>query len=69
MGFQKKAGGDGKIVRNKARLIAQGFSHVESLDFGKTFAALAHLEVISFLLAFAASKRFKLYQMDVKNAS
>jgi hypothetical protein len=55
-------------VRNKARLIAQGFSLVEGLDFGKTFAPIAHLEVIRILLAFAASKRFKLYQMDVKSS-
>jgi hypothetical protein len=41
---------------------------VEGLDFGKTFAHVAHLEAIMILLAFATSKEFKLYQMDVKNA-
>jgi hypothetical protein len=41
---------------------------VEGLDFGETFALVACLEVIRILLAFAASKRFKLYQMDVKSA-
>jgi hypothetical protein len=55
-------------VRNKARLVAQGFSQVEGLDFGKTFAPVAHLKAIRILLAFAASKGFKLYQMDVKSA-
>jgi hypothetical protein len=55
-------------VRNKAYLVAQGFSQVEGLDFGKTFAPVAHLEAIRILLAFAAFKGFKLYQMDVKNA-
>jgi hypothetical protein len=39
---------------------------VKGLDFGETFAHIAHLEVIWILLAFAASKEFKLYQMDVK---
>jgi hypothetical protein len=48
-------------VRNKAHLIAQGFSQVESLDFGETFAHVARLEAIRILLAFAASRRFKLY--------
>jgi hypothetical protein len=48
-------------VRNKAHLIAQGFSQVEGLEFGKTFALVAHLEAIRILLAFAASKEFKLY--------
>jgi hypothetical protein len=55
-------------VRNKARLVAQGYSQVEGRDFGKTFAPVAHLEAIRFLLDFASSKRFKLYQMDVKSA-
>jgi hypothetical protein len=48
-------------VRNKARPIAQGFNQVEGLDFGETFAPVAHLEAIRILLAFAASKEFKLY--------
>jgi hypothetical protein len=55
-------------VRNKARLVAQGFSQVEGLYFGETFAIVAHLEAIRILLAFAASKGFKLYQIDVKSA-
>jgi hypothetical protein len=45
-------------VSNKTRLIAQGFSQVEGLDFGETFAPIAHLETIRILLAFAASKGF-----------
>jgi hypothetical protein len=66
--FKNKQGVDGEIVRNKARLIAQGFSQVEGLDFGETFAPVTRLEVIRILLAFAASKGFKLYQMDMKSA-
>jgi hypothetical protein len=54
-------------VRNKARLVAQGYSQVEGLDFGKTFAHVARLETIRILLAFVVSKGFKLYQMDMKN--
>jgi hypothetical protein len=54
-------------VRNKARLVAQVYSQVEGLDFGETFAPVAHLEAIRILLAFAAYKGFKLHQMDVKN--
>jgi hypothetical protein len=48
-------------VGNKARLVAQGFSRVEDLDFRKTFALVARLEVIRIPLAFATSKEFKLY--------
>jgi hypothetical protein len=65
---KNKQGEDGEIVRNKARLVAQGFSQVEGLDFEETFAPVAHLEAIRILLAFATSKGFKLYQMDVKSA-
>jgi hypothetical protein len=53
---------------NNAHLVAQGFSQVEGLDFGDTFAFVAHLETIRIFLAFAASKGFKLYQMYVKSA-
>jgi hypothetical protein len=66
--FKNKLREDGEVVRNKIRHVAQGFSQVEGLDFGKTFAPVAHLEDIRILLAFVASKGFKLYQMDVKSA-
>jgi hypothetical protein len=65
--FKNKQGEDGEVVRNKARLIAQGYSQVEGLDFGETFAPVARLEGIRILLAFAASNGFKFYQMDVKS--
>jgi hypothetical protein len=55
-------------MRNKARLIAQGFSQVEGLDFGETFAPIARLEAIRILLTFAASKGLKLYQINVKRS-
>jgi hypothetical protein len=55
-------------VRNKAHLVAQGYSQVEGLDFGDTFTPVARLEAIRILLTFATSKGFKLYQMDVKSA-
>jgi hypothetical protein len=55
-------------VRNKAHLVAHGFSQVEDLDFGEIFAHVAHLVAIRILLAFVASKGFKLYQMGVKSA-
>jgi hypothetical protein len=66
--FKNKQGEDVEVVRNKARLVAQGFSQVEGLDFGETFALVARLEAIRIRLAFAASKGFKLYQMDAKSA-
>jgi hypothetical protein len=68
MGFENKQGEDGEIVRNKARPITQGFSQVEGLDFREIFAPVARLKSSRILLAFATSKGFKLYQMDVKSA-
>jgi hypothetical protein len=65
--FKNKQGEDGEVVRNKARLVAQGFSRVEGLDIEETFAPIARLEAIRILLAFATSMGFKLYQMDVKS--
>jgi hypothetical protein len=66
--FKNIQGEDGEIVRNKAHLVAQGFSQVEGLDFEEIFAPVTRLEAIRILLAFATSKGFKLYQMDVKSA-
>jgi hypothetical protein len=66
--FKNKQGEDGEVVRNKARLVAQGYSQVEGLDFGETFAPVGRLEANRILLAFVVSKGLKLYQMDVKSA-
>ncbi|WVZ84565.1 hypothetical protein U9M48_031590 [Paspalum notatum var. saurae] len=66
--FKNKQGEDGMVVRNKARLVSQGFCQKEGIDYEETFAPVARLEAIMILLAFAASKGFKLQQMDVKSA-
>ena len=41
------------MVRNKARLVAQGYTQVEGIDFDETFAPIARLEAIRILLAYA----------------
>ncbi|WVZ89295.1 hypothetical protein U9M48_035718 [Paspalum notatum var. saurae] len=66
--FKNKQGEDGMVVRNRARLVAHGFCQKEGIDYEETFAPVARLEAIRILLAFAASKGFKLQQMDVKSA-
>jgi hypothetical protein len=66
--FHNKHNEDGLVVRNKVRLVAQGYTQIEGLDFGKTFAPVARLEAIWILLAYACAHNIKLYQMDVKNA-
>ena len=47
--------------------MAQGFSQVEGIDFGETYAPVARLESIRILLAYASHHNFKLQQMDVKS--
>jgi hypothetical protein len=56
------------VVRNKSRLVAQGFSQKEEINYEETFAPVAHLEAIRILLAFSVAIGFKLHQMDVKSA-
>ena len=59
---------NGVIVRNKARLVAQGFKQIEGVDFDETFALVTRLKSIRILLAIACVWKFKLFQMDVKSA-
>jgi hypothetical protein len=66
--FENKQDENGIIVRNKARLVVQGYSQVEGLDFDETFAPVARLEAIRILLVYATSHNIKLYQMGVKSA-
>ena len=61
--FKNKQDGDSVVVRNKARLVAQGYSQVEGIDYGETFAPVACLESIRMLLAYASHHDFKLQQM------
>ena len=56
------------MVRNKARLVAQGYNQQEEIDYDDTFALVARLEAIRLLMAYASYKGFKLFQMDVKTA-
>jgi hypothetical protein len=66
--FQNKQDENGVIVRNKARLVAQGYTQVEGLDLDEIFALVARLEDIRILLTYATSHNIKLYQMDMKSA-
>jgi hypothetical protein len=66
--YRNKSDEDGNIVRNKARLVAQGYSQIEGIDFEETFAPVARLESIRLLLSISCVHKFKLHQMDVKSA-
>ena len=56
------------MIRNKARLMAQGYFQMEGVDYDETFAPVARMESIRILLALVCHLKFKLYQMDVKTA-
>ena len=66
--FRNKLDESGNVIRNKARLVAQGYNQEEGIDFDETYAPVARLESIRMLLAFACHRDFKLFQMDVKSA-
>ncbi|GJZ39517.1 putative ribonuclease H-like domain-containing protein, partial [Tanacetum coccineum] len=58
----------GVVVRNKARLVAQGHRQEEGIDYDEVFAPVARIEAIRIFLAFASYMGFIVYQMDVKSA-
>jgi hypothetical protein len=66
--FKNKSDQHGMVIQNKARLVVQGYTQIEGIDFDETFAPVARLESIRILLSFACHLEFKLYQMDVKSA-
>ncbi|KAI3704436.1 hypothetical protein L1987_74656 [Smallanthus sonchifolius] len=66
--FRNKQDEKGIIVKNKARLVAQGYTQEDGIDYDEVFAPVARLEAIRIFLAYAASKNFIVYQMDVKSA-
>jgi hypothetical protein len=66
--FRNKQDEFGVVTKNKARLVGKGYTLVEGLDFGETYALVARLESIRILLAYATHHDFKLHQMDVKSA-
>ena len=65
--FRKKLDENGEITRNKARLVCKSYAQEEGLDYGETFSPIARMEGVRTLLAYAAYKGFKVYQMDVKS--
>ncbi|KAI3754817.1 hypothetical protein L1987_54608 [Smallanthus sonchifolius] len=64
--FKNKNDYRGIVVRNKARLVVQGFYQEEGLDYDDVFAPVARIEAIRIFLAYVLYKKFTVYQMDVK---
>src|ERR1051325_2030810 len=66
--YKNKSDEEGVITRNKARLVAQGYTQIEGIDFDETFSLVARFESIRLLLGVACILKFKLLQMDVKSS-
>ncbi|KAI3672709.1 hypothetical protein L6452_38806 [Arctium lappa] len=66
--FRNKKDERGIVIRNKARLVAQGYTQEEGIDNDEVFAPVARIEAIRLFLAYASYMKFKAYQMDVKSA-
>ncbi|GJZ60582.1 putative ribonuclease H-like domain-containing protein [Tanacetum coccineum] len=66
--FTNKKDERGIVIRNKARLVAQGYTQEKGIDYDKVFAPVARIEAVRLFLAYASFKDFMVYQMDVKNA-
>ncbi|GJT86596.1 zf-CCHC domain-containing protein [Tanacetum coccineum] len=57
----------GIVIRNKARLVAQGYTQEEGIDYDEVFAPIVRIEAIRLFLAYASFKDFVVYQMDVES--
>ncbi|GJV44694.1 putative ribonuclease H-like domain-containing protein [Tanacetum coccineum] len=66
--LQNKKDERGIVIKNKARLVAQGHTQEEGIDYDEVFAPVARIEAIRIFLAYASYMGFMVYQMDVKSA-
>ncbi|GJV05818.1 putative ribonuclease H-like domain-containing protein [Tanacetum coccineum] len=66
--YRNKKGERGIVINNKARLVAQGYTQEEGIDYDKVFTHVARIEAVRLFLAYASFKDFVVYQMDVKSA-
>ncbi|GKB64469.1 putative ribonuclease H-like domain-containing protein [Tanacetum coccineum] len=58
----------GIMIKNKGKLVAQGYTQEEGIDYDEVFAPIARIEAIRLFLAYASFNNFVVYQMDVKSA-
>nr|GEY51715.1 putative ribonuclease H-like domain-containing protein [Tanacetum cinerariifolium] len=65
--FKNKKDERGIMIRKKARLVAQGYTQEEGIDYDEVFASVARIKAIRLFLAYASFKDFVVYQIDVKS--
>ncbi|GJU18101.1 putative ribonuclease H-like domain-containing protein [Tanacetum coccineum] len=66
--YKNKKDERGIVIRNKATLVAQGYTQEDGIDYDEVFAPISRIEAIRLFLAYASFKDFVVYQMDVKSA-
>ncbi|GJR06015.1 ribonuclease H-like domain-containing protein [Tanacetum coccineum] len=66
--YRNKKDERGIVIKNKARLVAQGYTQEEGIDYDEVFAPISKIEAIRLFLADVSFKDFVVYQMDVKSA-
>nr|GEW49023.1 putative ribonuclease H-like domain-containing protein [Tanacetum cinerariifolium] len=66
-GFRNKKDEMGIMIRNKERLVAQGYTQEEAIDYDEVFTLISRIEAIRLFLAYASFKYFMVYQIDVKS--
>ncbi|GKD06482.1 putative ribonuclease H-like domain-containing protein, partial [Tanacetum coccineum] len=66
--FRNKKDERGIVVRNNARLVVQGYTQEEGIDYDEVFAPIARIEAIRLFFAYASYMGFIVYQIDVKSA-
>ncbi|GJZ97302.1 putative ribonuclease H-like domain-containing protein, partial [Tanacetum coccineum] len=65
--YRNKKDERGIVIKNKARLVAQGYTQEERIDYDEVFSPVARIEAIRLFLAYTSFKDFVVYQMDVKS--
>lgn len=66
--FKTKLNETGEVDKCKARLVAKGYAQKYGIDYTEVFAPVARWDTIRAILAVAAQKGMKVYQLDVKSA-
>jgi hypothetical protein len=66
--FKVKKDPQGRIIKHKARLVAEGYAQKDWVDFEEVFAPAARIEIVRLLIAIAAQRSWEVHHMDVKSA-